>query len=80
MFFRQNDIATYCFNDILLRQRNNRNTNRNNERTRIRKRPSQMEKGVSSYGREPFLASKKRPLHLQIVVFYFRIFARKGAV
>ena len=28
-----------------------------------------MEKGVSSYSREPFLASKKRPLHLQIVAF-----------
>ena len=28
-----------------------------------------MEKGVSSYSREPFLASKKRPLHLQTTVF-----------
>ena len=28
-----------------------------------------MEKGVSSYSREPFLASKKRPLHLQTMVF-----------
>ncbi|EID33977.1 hypothetical protein HMPREF9969_1627 [Prevotella sp. oral taxon 306 str. F0472] len=28
-----------------------------------------MEKGVSSYRREPFLASKKRPLYLQTMVF-----------
>ena len=32
------------------------------------KRPSQMEKGVSSYRRERFLASKKRPLYLKIIV------------
>ena len=43
--------------------------NRNNERVKRRKRPSPFEKGVSSYSREPFLASKKRPLHLQIVAF-----------
>jgi len=36
---------------------------------KLRKRPSRLEKGVSSYRREPFLASKKRPLHLQTIVF-----------
>ena len=36
---------------------------------KLRKRPSPSEKGVSSYSREPFLASKKRPLHLQTIVF-----------
>ena len=28
-----------------------------------------MEKSVSSYRREPFLTSKRRPLHLQTIVF-----------
>ena len=35
----------------------------------LRKRLSPLEKGVSSYRREAFLASKKRPLYLQTIVF-----------
>ena len=35
----------------------------------LRKRLSLIEKGVSSYRREAFLASKKRPLYLQTTVF-----------
>ena len=35
----------------------------------LRKRLSLIEKGVSSYRREAFLASKKRPLYLQTAVF-----------
>ena len=35
----------------------------------LRKRLSPIEKGVSSYRREAFLASKKRPLYLQTAVF-----------
>jgi hypothetical protein len=35
----------------------------------LRKRLSPIEKGVSSYRREAFLPSKKRPLHLQTAVF-----------
>ena len=35
----------------------------------LKKRLSPIEKGVSSYRREAFLASKKRPLYLQTAVF-----------
>ena len=36
---------------------------------KLRKRPSRLEKGVSSLWREPFFTPTKRPLHLQIMVF-----------
>ena len=43
--------------------------NRDNNILELRKRPSRMEKGVSLCRKEPLLASKKRPLHLQTIVF-----------
>ncbi len=43
--------------------------NRDNNILELTKRPSPFEKGVSLCRKEPLLASKKRPLHLQTVVF-----------
>ncbi len=36
---------------------------------KLRKRPSRLEKGVSLCREEPFFTSKKRPFHLQTIVF-----------
>ena len=43
--------------------------NRDNCILKLRKRPFPIEKGVSLCREEPLLASKKRPLHLQTIVF-----------
>ena len=43
--------------------------NRGNNILELRKRPSPIEKGVSLCRKEPLLASKRRPLHLQTIVF-----------
>ena len=43
--------------------------NRGNNFLELTKRPSPIEKGVSLCRKEPLLTSKKRPLHLQTIVF-----------
>ncbi len=43
--------------------------NRGNNILELTKRPSLFEESVSLCRKEPLLTSKKRPLHLQIVVF-----------
>ena len=43
--------------------------NRGNHILELKKRPSRFEKGVSLCREEPLLALKKRPLHLQTIVF-----------
>ncbi|MUL27702.1 hypothetical protein F0475_05150 [Prevotella sp. A2879] len=43
--------------------------NRSNNILELRKRPSPIEKGVSLCRKEPLFTSKKRPLHLQTIVF-----------
>ena len=45
------------------------NRNRGNNILELKKRPSRFEEGVSLCRKEPLLASKKRPLHLQTIVF-----------
>ncbi len=45
------------------------NRNRGDNILELKKRPSRLEKGVSLCREEPLLASKKRPLHLQTIVF-----------
>ena len=43
--------------------------NRGNCILKLKRRPSAIEKGVSLCREEPLLASKKRPLYLQTMVF-----------
>ena len=43
--------------------------NRDNCILKLRKRPSRLQKGVSLCREEPLLASKRRPLYLQTMVF-----------
>ena len=43
--------------------------NRGNNILELTERPSRLEKGVSLCREEPLLTSKKRPLHLQTIVF-----------
>ena len=43
--------------------------NRGNYILELKKRPSRFEEGVSLCRKEPLLASKKGPLHLQTIVF-----------
>ena len=43
--------------------------NRGNCILKLKRRPSAIEKGVSLCREEPLLASKKRPLYLQTIVF-----------
>ena len=43
--------------------------NRGNCILKLRKRPSRLQKGVSSLWREPFFTPTKRPLYLQTMVF-----------
>ena len=43
--------------------------NRGNCILKLKRRPSAIEKGVSSLCSEPFFTPTKRPLYLQIVVF-----------
>jgi len=45
------------------------NRNRGNNILELKERPSPSEKGVSLCRKEPLLASKKRPFHLQTIVF-----------
>jgi len=45
------------------------NRNRGDNILELKKRPSRLEKGVSLCREEPLLASKKRPIHLQTIVF-----------
>ena len=45
------------------------NRNRGNNILELKKRPSQVEKGVSLCRKEPLLTSKRRPLHAQTIVF-----------
>ena len=45
------------------------NRNRGNNILELTERPSRLEKGVSLCREEPLLTSKKRPLHLQTIVF-----------
>ena len=45
------------------------NRNRGNNILELRKRPSPIEKGVSLCRKEPLFTSKRRPLHLQTIVF-----------
>ena len=45
------------------------NRNRGNNILKLKKRPSPFEEGVSLCRKEPLLASKRRPLHLQTIVF-----------
>ena len=52
----------------IIKTEEHRNKSHDNERVKRRKRPSPFEKSVSSYRRERFLASKKRPLYLKIIV------------
>ena len=46
-----------------------RNRNRGNHILELTERPSPIKEGVPSYRKEPLLASKKRPLYLQTIVF-----------
>ena len=43
--------------------------NRGNNFLELKERPSPIEKGVSLCRKEPLFTSKKRPLHLQTIVF-----------
>ena len=45
------------------------NRNRGDNILELKKRPARLEKGVSLCREEPLLASKKRPIHLQTIVF-----------
>ena len=45
------------------------NRNRGDNILELTERPSRLEKGVSLCREEPLLTSKKRPLHLQTIVF-----------